>query len=169
MIYFSGFLLQNEQSLFDQLYENNQNIVVGFSYGAQKAFEYLYHSTSRIDRLILISPALFQSSKPSFIRTQLRYFEANRDEYINQFLANVTYPSTIDISNYLHTGTSEELEELLSYKWDSDKLRKLVDRGVTIEVFMGDRDKIIDTQKVTELFTSYATIYHIKGVGHILR
>ena len=44
-----------------------------------RAFEYVYHfTTQRIDTLILISPAFFQTEKPSFIRTQLRYFEAGQ-------------------------------------------------------------------------------------------
>lgn len=146
---------------------------MGFSYGAQRAFEYIYSSSRRIDRLILISPAFFELSKPSFIRTQLRYFETNPDEYLKQFLANTIYPSNEDISPYIDIGTKDEqkkiLEELLSYRWDIDKLQELVDRGVTIEVFVGSSDKIVDTKEVVDFFEPFATIYNIKGVGHILK
>lgn len=168
MIYFSGFSLQNEQSIFSSYSVDNDYTVMGFSYGAQRAFEYIYNSKRRIDRLILISPATFELSKQSFIRTQLRYFQSNRDEYIKGFLSNVTYPSDFDLSPYLGIGTKDELEELLSYRWDRDRLQALVDRGVTIEVFVGSCDKIIDYQEAVELFSPYATIYQIKGVGHIL-
>jgi len=142
---------------------------MGFSYGAQRAFEYIYSSKRRIDRLILISPATFELSKPSFIRTQLRYFQSNRDEYMREFLSNVTYPSDFDLSPYLSIGTEDELRELLSYRWDRDRLQELIERGVTIEVFVGSGDKIIDYQEAVELFSPYATIYQIKEVGHILR
>ncbi|MFK5976510.1 MAG: pimelyl-ACP methyl ester esterase BioV [Sulfurovum sp.] len=169
MIYFSGFSLANEEELFSSYYSDNNNTVVGFSYGGQRAFEYLYHSKIRIDRLILISPAFFQSKKPSYIRTQLRYFETNQEAYINQFLSNSIYPSNEDISPFLSNGTKEQLRELLEYKWDREKLQEVVDRGVTIEVFLGQEDKIINSQEVLEFFTPYATIYQIKGVGHILR
>ncbi len=101
MNYFHGFSLQNEEELFSQYLINSDYCVAGFSYGAQQAMEYVYHSKKRIDRLILLSPAFFQMQKPSFIRTQLRYFEAGQEAYVKQFLANVTYPSSLDLSNYL--------------------------------------------------------------------
>ncbi len=169
MIYFSGFSLANEEELFSSYYSDNNNTVVGFSYGGQRAFEYLYRSTTRIDRLILISPAFFQSKKPSYIRTQLRYFETNQEDYINQFLSNITHPSNEDISPFLSNGTKEQLRELLEYKWDRERLQEVVDRGVTIEIFVGEQDKIIDSLEVVEFFKSFATIYQINGVGHILR
>ena len=169
MKYFNGFSLQHEEELFAQYLVNSDYCVAGFSYGAQQAFEHVYHSKERIDRLILLSPAFFQTQKPSFIRTQLRYFEAGQEAYVKQFLANVTYPSSLDLSNYLKVGTKEELEALLSYTWDKKKIQEVLDRGTTIEVFFGQDDKIIDAQQAFDFFAPLTTTYFIKSVGHVLK
>lgn len=168
MKYFNGFSLQNEEQIFDVYTTKNDYTVAGFSYGAQQAFEYAYASNDRIERLILLSPAFFQTQKPSFIRTQLRYFEAGQEAYVKQFLSNVTYPSDIDLSEYLKVGTKDELEALLTYTWDEDKLQELSDRGITIEVFLGEEDKILDSQETMAFFKKTCTLYSIKKSGHLL-
>lgn len=169
MKYFHGFSLQKEKELFIPYLTQSEYCVAGFSYGAQQAFEYVYHATERIDRLILLSPAFFQTEKPSFIRTQLRYFEAGQEAYVKQFLSNAAYPSSLDLANYVKVGTREELEALLTYQWDSKKILEVLDRGTTIEVFLGSEDKIIDAQKAFEFFKPLTTTYFIKSVGHILQ
>jgi len=169
MLYFNGFSLQNEEDIFEEYVIESDLNVAGFSYGAQKAFEYVYNSKERIDRLVLLSPAFFQTQKQSFVRTQLRYFEAGQEAYVKQFLANVTYPSNLDLSNYLKVGTKEELESLLTYKWDEKKIEEVLDRGTTIEVFLGKDDKIIDVQAAFDFFAPLTTTYFIKSVGHLLR
>jgi len=169
MKYFNGFSLQGEEELFTQYLLNSDYCVAGFSYGAQQAFEYVYQSKKRIDRLILLSPAFFQTEKPSFVRTQLRYFEAGQETYVKQFLANASHPSSFDLSAYLKVGTKEELEALLSYTWDSKQIQEVLDRGTTIEVFLGEDDKIIDAQKAFEFFAPLTTTYFMKRVGHILK
>ena len=169
MKYFNGFSLQNEEELFSAYLLNSDYCVAGFSYGAQQAFEYVYYAKERIDRLILLSPAFFQTQKPSFTRTQLRYFEAGQEDYVKQFLANVTYPSEQDLSDYLDVGTKEELEALLSYTWDNKKIQEVLDRGIIIEVFLGENDKIIDAKEAFKFFKSSCTIYLLKKYGHFLR
>jgi pimeloyl-ACP methyl ester carboxylesterase len=168
MKYFNGFSLQNEEKIFDEYLTKGDYTVAGFSYGAQQAFEYAYASKERIERLILLSPAFFQTQKSSFIRTQLRYFEAGQEAYVKQFLSNVEYPSNIDLSEYLNVGTKEELEALLTYVWDEKKIQEVLDRGTSIEVFLGFNDKIIDAKKAFDFFTPLTTTYLIKDVGHIL-
>jgi len=168
MKYFNGFSLQNEEKIFDTYIPKGDYTVAGFSYGAQQAFEHAYDSKQRIDRLILLSPAFFQEQKPSFIHTQLRYFEAGQEAYVKQFLSNVAYPSDIDLSEYLNVGTKEELEALLTYTWVKDKLQELSDRGTTIEVFFAEKDKIINTKAAFDFFSSIVTTYMIKDAGHIL-
>lgn len=168
MIYFSGFCLQNEEERFTQYLLDSTYCVAGFSYGAQQAFDYVYNTKIRIDRLILLSPAFFQRQKPSFVRTQLHYFETGKEAYVKQFLANVTHPSSLDLSNYLKIGTKEELQALLTYQWDTKKIQEVLDRGTTIEVFLGSEDKIIDAQEAFNFFLPLTTTYLIKDVGHIL-
>lgn len=169
MKYFNGFSLQGEEELFTPYLIKSDYCVAGFSYGAQLAFEYVYHCKERIDRLILISPAFFQTEKPSFIRTQLRYFEAGQEAYVKQFIANAAYPSNVDLSEHLDLGTKEELEVLLSYTWDKKKIQEVLDRGTTIEVFLGEDDKIIDAQKAFDFFSTLTTTYLMKRVGHVLQ
>lgn len=168
MKYFSGFSLENEVTLFKDFIVDTDTTIVGFSYGAQQAIDYAYTYTKRIDRIILLSPAFFQTQKASFIRAQLRYFEANKDAYVSQFLQNVMYPSNTTIDHYLNIGTTKELESLLCYKWDKQKITTLLERGITIEVFMGEKDKIVDTNEASKFFQN-TTNYIIKDAGHLLR
>lgn len=168
MKYFNGFSLQNEEKIFDAYLPQSEYGVSGFSYGAQKAFEYVYAASERIDRLILLSPAFFQTQKPSFIRTQLRYFEAGKEAYIQQFLSNIAYPSKIDLSTFLKVGTKAELETLLTYVWDTDKIQEVLDKGISIEVFIGEEDQILHAQDTIDFFKKNCTVYIIKKSGHIL-
>ena len=168
MKYFNGFSLQGEEALFSSCLTEGEYCVAGFSYGAQQALEYVYASKVRVDRLILLSPAFFQTQKPSFIRTQLRYFEAGQEAYVKQFLSNVAYPSKTDLSNYLEVGTKEALEALLTYSWDEKKIEEILARGTTIEVFLGKDDKIINAQEAFNFFEPLATTYFIKSAGHLL-
>jgi len=167
--YFNGFSLQEEEQLFGEYLIQSDLCVAGFSYGAQQALEYVYSATQRVDRLILLSPAFFQNQKPSFIRTQLRYFRNKKEEYIKQFLANAAYPSEVDLTVFYKKSTDEELEALLSYRWESEKIKKITDRGTTIEVFLGSEDKIIDASAALDFFAQKTVTYWIKGAGHLLR
>ncbi len=168
MRYFNGFSLKNEEILFKDYLIDNDFTVAGFSYGAIKAFEEVYNSTIRVDRLILLSPAFFQNHKKSFIRTQLRYFKSNRDSYLKEFLKNIAYPSAIDLTQYISNGTIDELEDLLLYRWSEERLLELIQRGVTLEVFIGGMDKIIDSEMVFNFFSKITTTYLLKDKGHIL-
>lgn len=166
--YFSGFCFYEESELFDEYIIRNDFTISGFSYGAIKAFEEALNTQNRVDKLQLFSPAFFQNFDEKFKRTQLMYFKKDANSYVQTFLDNVIYPSNKDISKYFKLGTIEELEKLLTYVWDEEKLQKLVDRGTIVEVYLGADDKIIDSLKVKEFFQKFATIYYIKEKGHLL-
>lgn len=167
--YFSGFSLSTEASLFAPYIDESDFSVAGFSYGAQQAFEYVYsHPQERVERLVLLSPAFFQTQKRSFIRTQLRYFDQDREAYIEQFLANVSYPSTLDLRSYLSVAKKEELERLLDYKWEREKIETVLARGTSIEVYFGAKDKIIPSDEAFAFFALLTTSYMIEDTGHIL-
>lgn len=168
MRYFNGFSLSGEERFFGDYLIENDLCVAGFSYGAQQALEYTLRASRRIDRLILLSPAFFQNQKPAFMRTQLRYFSHDQAAYISQFLANVAYPSTADLTQYVQPGTKEELEALLGYVWEREKLEQIAQRGTVIEVFLGGKDKIIDAQAAYDFFAPLAATYFIKDAGHLL-
>ena len=169
MKYFNGFALQNEENFFKEYLVDDDFTVAGFSYGAQKAFEYAYESDERIDRLILLSPAFFQNQKSSFVRTQLRYFKLDQESYTQQFLKNISFPSSFTLDENVINGTYHELEKLLGYVWDRDKILKLQERGVEVEVFLGGRDKIVSTKSSLAFFSDLTTTYLFKELGHLLQ
>ena len=169
MKYFNGFSLKGEEIFFSEILVPSAYTVAGFSYGAQKAFEYVYNSKNRIDRLILISPAFFQNHKKSFLKTQLRYFKADKEVYREEFLKNVAYPSNTLLNEFIIDGSYEELESLLSYVWYEEKIKNLIERGVKVEVFMGDADKILDFEKNFEFFSKLVPVYLLKSCGHLLK
>lgn len=166
--YFSGFCLKDEQELFSKYIIDNSYTVCGFSYGAIKAFEYVLESSHRIDTLQLFSPAFFQTMPPKFKRTQLMFFKKDAKSYCENFLKNVSYPTNIDMNKFFNQGSVEELEELLNYEWSKDKLQLLVDKGIKIEVYIGEKDKIIDFKSACEFFKQFSTVYYFKEKGHIL-
>lgn len=166
--YFSGFCLENEACLFDEYRQINDFTVSGFSYGAIKAFEEVLNSDERVDTLQLFSPAFFQTQDKKFKRMQLMFFKKDAQAYCDNFLENIAYPSSLDTNKYFNLGTYDELEELLTYEWSEEKLQSLVNKGVKIEVFLGEKDKIIDSKKANDFFVNYATVYYIKEKGHIL-
>ncbi|RLA76964.1 MAG: alpha/beta hydrolase [Epsilonproteobacteria bacterium] len=169
MKYFNGFSLLGEEGFFAPFLDKSDFTIAGFSYGAQVAFETLYRSQERIEKLILLSPAFFQSEKKSFIRTQLRYFDQDHDMYIQQFLNNVTYPAKVDLSPYLSFGKREDLEALLSYRWEEKKIIEVLERGAQIEVYLGGEDKIIQSNQAFTFFSELTTTELVKDAGHLLQ
>ena len=166
--YFSGFCFFEESELFQDYIIQNDFTVSGFSYGAVKAFEEVLNSNNRVDKLQLFSPAFFQTQNEKFKRTQIMYFKKDANAYCQTFLSNVLSTLDLDISKYFKLGSIEELQELLYYEWSEEKLQKLIEKGVKIEVYLGGNDKIIDASKAQEFFKEFATVYYIKEKGHLL-
>ena len=166
--YFSGFCFFDESELFDEYLEKSDFTVCGFFFFLIQAFEEVLNSNQRVDKLQLFSPAFFQTSNDKFKRMQLMFFKKDANSYCENFLKNVLNPTNKDISKYFQMGTFEELEELLNYVWSEEKLQRLVDKGTIIEVYLGEVDKIIDSQKAKEFFRNFATVYYIKEKGHLL-
>ena len=168
MLFFSGFGLKNEEMLFNFWLEKNDFCVAGFSYGAIKAVEYCLNSESRVDRLILLSPAFFNDKDSKYKRMQLMFYSKDKQAYTNNFLQNITNGSNVDLTPYLNSTNKEQLEELLYYSWSKKKLQTIASIGTTIEVILGGKDKIIDAKKAKEFFEDVATVYYIKDANHIL-
>ena len=169
MLFFSGFGLNCEEQLFDFWLEKNDFCVAGFSYGAIKAVEYCLNSKSRIDRLILISPAFFNDKDNKYKRMQLLYYSKDKQAYTENFLEHITSGSNVDLTQYINSTNKEQLEELLYYTWSKEKLQKIASRGTIIEVILGGEDKIIDAKKAKEFFEDVANVYYIKDANHILQ
>jgi hypothetical protein len=167
-LYFSGFSLNDESKLFDDIIDNSDFVVSGFSYGAQKAFEYALNCDTRIDKLQLFSPAFFQNKDKKYKRLQLMFFNKDKALYCDNFLKNVIGDSSIDLKPYLNHGSQKELEELLYYNWEKSDLENLVNKGIQIEIYLGSNDKIIDSKDAYDFFKNYATVYLLQNKGHIL-
>lgn len=166
--YFSGFCLKDESSLFFKYIKLSPYNIVGFSFGAINAIEYTLKTTSRVDTLTLLSPAFFLGCNDKYIRTQLIYFGKDSDSYSENFLKNCAYPSSKDLTTFQKNGNIEDLKILLEYKWEKEKLEKIIQRGIKIEVYLGSLDKIIDSQSAYKYFKDYATVQYLKNKGHIL-
>jgi pimeloyl-ACP methyl ester carboxylesterase len=169
MKFFSGFCLANEQELFTPYLNQSDFTVAGFSYGAIKAFEYAFTCKERIDTLQLFSPAFFGDKDTKFKKLQTLSFSKNSDNYTQNFMQNCMYPSTFDIQPFFQKGTFEELSELLHYTWNEEHLRALKERGVNIEIYVGEKDTIINSISVKDFFVPFASVYYLKRVGHILK
>ncbi len=166
-MYFSGFSLEGEKELFKEYIIENDFSVSGFSYGAQKAFEYTLKTDKRVDLLQLFSPAFFQDKDKKYKRMQLMFFKKNSSQYCDNFLTNCGFHKDI-ASKYFHEGNFEELDELLHYIWDTNKLQQLIDKNIRIEIYLGSEDKIIDSKEALEFFKKFGEVYYIKNKGHIL-
>jgi len=171
MRYFNGFMFSNEETLFEEYLSNGDFTIAGFSYGAIKAFEKteeLILEGARVDKLQLFSPAFFQNRGKSFIKMQLIYFKKDPPFYRKNFYQNAFYPADIDSRVKKSNGKDEELEELLTYVWDRDRVKKLSDSGVEIEIYLGEQDKIIDLEKAYNFFKELGEVCLIKEAGHTL-
>jgi len=169
MNYFSGFCLQNEEKLFDFWLDKSAYTVAGFSYGAIKALEYALNSKSRVDRLILLSPAFFNHKDNRYKKMQLLYFAKDKNGYIKDFLADAKKDSSLNLEPFFKDGSRDELKELLYYSWDIEKLKKLKSKGIAVEVILGGRDLIVDSNKTKEFFEEFAIVYFIKEANHFLK
>ena len=169
-MYFSGFCLENESELFEEYLIQNDYTISGFSYGAIKALEFALASSAmdiRIDLVQLFSPSFFNDKDKKYKRMQLMYFKKDSQTYCDNFLKNSGFDKK-NSEKYFTMGKYEELDELLNYQWDQKKLQLLINNGTKIEVYLGENDNIIDSQKALEFFVNFSEVYYIKNKGHIL-
>jgi len=170
VVYFSGFAFRDESGLFDDWLLRSDYTVAGFSYGAIRALEYAHASRRRIERLILLSPAYFQETKERFRRLQLEAYAKDPQNYLQRFALRCVEPcQDLDVAPYLGEGSEEELRHLLEYRWDRAKFDALRKRGTKIEIFLGGKDRIVDTEAARRFFSQVGICYFIKEAGHLLR
>ena len=171
MKYYSGFSLKNDSSYFKEYLNSTEYTVAGFSYGAIKAFEEAYTlvmSGKRVERLQLLSPAFFQTKSEKFKRMQLMGYKRSSTAYLSAFIASCFAPYEKESLEHCEQS-ADELEELLNYKWNREKLHELENRGVKIEVYLGEKDSVIDVLGAKELFLEVSTVTYIKDANHFLQ
>lgn len=168
MTFYSGFSLTNDRRFFEPFLRESDYTVAGFSYGAIKAALHAANSTTRIDTLQLFSPAFFQTKKSSFKRLQLASFLTDSQSYLLRFIQGCFTPCTVQEVE-IKMGTVHELDELLNFVWDEELMRKIVDKGIKIEMYLGLEDTIIDVLGAKEFFLPYATVTTIRRGNHFLQ
>jgi predicted esterase len=168
MIFFSGFGFSNERELFSSYFTDNKSTVVGFSYGAISAIEYLYSTKNRVENLILLSPIFFQNESNSFKKSQLNLYKKNSNIYMNQFYKNVLFPLSTDISKYKSKSDINQLEEILYYKYNEDRLTEIKNRKIEISILLGAKDKIINHNRCSKFFEKFGEVCSFNNYGHLL-
>jgi len=174
MKYFSGFCLKNDKSLFKNYLEENEFTVAGFSYGAQKALEYVLSTKQRIDKLQLLSPAFFNTN-PKFIDINIKAFRKDKFVYIKNFLekaginqwemGNGKWKINLKGIEIDYSCSEEDLIKLFTFNWE--RIENL--KNIKIEVFLGEYDRILALKKAEEFFKKYGSVYLIKKANHFLR
>ena len=173
MKFFSGFCIEVDKSFFSEYIEDREFVVAGFSYGSQKAVEYVLNSNKRVDKLQLLSPAFFDYNQ-KLIELNLRAFRKDRNSYIKNFLTKAGISEwkmengewKIDRQDLKISNCSEEdLYKLFTFNWE--KIEKI--KEVKIEVFLGEFDKIIALKKAYDFFKNFSDVYFIKKANHFLR
>jgi len=168
MHFFHGFALQDEARCFQNILDESDYAVSGFSYGAIKAFQHVLGTTGRVDRLQLLSPAFFQKQSMKFRRLQMMGYQKDHQLYIEKFTENCFLPySTSEVSYGEHSAA--ELEELLNFEWSVEDLQTVIDRGVKIDVYLGGKDQISDVVSAYDFFKPFATVTLIKEANHFLQ
>lgn len=167
MPFFSGFSLTGEKRFFESMLKEGDYTVAGFSYGAVKAAEDALACEKRIDTLQLFSPAFFQSRPEKFRRLQMMAYKKDQDAYLKSFIKNCFAPYPQREVEQVETSAAE-LEALLYFAWTDELMQRLVTKGITIEVYLGSEDKIIDPAAAKAFFLPYATVYLYNGANHFL-
>ena len=171
MKFYSGFSLKNEEHFFDELIRDSAYSVCGFSYGAIKACEHVKREIERgkrVDTLQLFSPAFFQTKSQKFKRLQSLSYAKSKDKYLLTFIEACFAPYEKQHIEQRVTS-QEELDELLEYEWVLSDLKALEDKGVSIEVYLGGKDSIVDSVSAKEFFIEVATVTYIKDANHFLQ
>ena len=171
MKFHSGFSLRNDIEFFSTYLNNSDYSVSGFSYGAIKAFKYVEEELkkgNRVDTLQLFSPAFFQTKSEKFKKMQLLGFQRDKNRYLDSFISSCFSPyEKAKVEHY--EATYEELEELLNYEWSLSNLQELERQGVKIEVYLGQKDNIIDVSSAKEFFLEISTLTYVKNANHFLQ
>lgn len=170
MKFYSGFTLENEEIFFDRYINKSRYTICGFSYGAIRAIEDTkehLRDLKRVDTLQLFSPAFFQNRDEKFKKTQIVGFIKNRDLYIDNFTKTCFHPYLQKNLDHNEDDVNQ-LKELLFYEWDKQELKEIAKSGVKIEVYLGEKDMVINADVAREFFLEFATVTYIKDANHFL-
>lgn len=174
MRFFSGFGFKDDVRLFSELlrefhYKCDDYTICGFSKGAQEALDFTLNAQTRINRLILLSPAFFHDKDSAFKSMQIRQFTKNKNIYMNKFYKNVGIESDSIFLRDIKELDSMQLEECLDYTFSDSSLQALQKKGIEIVIFLGENDKIIDAKIAYHFFSNFGIVYFLKNANHLLK
>ncbi|AFI05476.1 pimelyl-ACP methyl ester esterase BioV [Helicobacter cetorum] len=174
MRFFSGFGFFCESVLFEEWLLKGAYDVSGFSMGAINAIEYAFNEVlqeRRINSLLLFSPCMLSHKQESFKRVQLLAFKKDKLGYMERFYKEAGFCKPLEqvYGNIKRESSLEELDFLLNYKYDSYKIKFLLEKGVKIEVFVGLKDSITDIQALLEFFMPLVKVWQFKECNHLLQ
>ena len=66
-------------------------------------------------------------------------------------------------------ANEEHLRELLYFEWTAELMESIVSKGIRVEVFLGDHDRVIDVNGAREFFLPYATVTSLRMGNHFLQ
>jgi len=173
MKFFSGFCIEISKNFFSEYIEDKEFVVAGFSYGAQKAVNYVLNSSKRINKLQLLSPAFFDYNE-KLINLNINAFKRDKNSYIKNFLTKAGINKWKMENGKWKIGekgieikrcNEEDLVKLFTFNWE--KIKEIKD--IEIEVFLGECDRIIALKKAYDFFKNYADVYFIKKANHFLK
>ncbi len=172
MKFFSGFCVDINKNFFKDYIEDKEFTVAGFSYGAQKAVDYVLNTQKRVDKLQLLSPAFFDYPQ-KIIDLNINAFKKDKNLYIKNFLTKAGLKWKVENGKWIINEeniqicecSEEDLYKLFTFNWE--KVEQIKD--VKIEIFLGEYDKIIALKKSYEFFKNFGDVYFIKKANHFLR
>jgi hypothetical protein len=169
MTFYSGFGFDTKSRWFEPWLDHSDYCIAGFSYGAIKATQAVANATHRVDRLQLFSPAFFQTHSEGFKRLQRKGYRHDPVSYMQTFTQQCFAPYAVP-DGVVNTATdAKDLETLLAHEWSAEQFEAIVARGVTIDVYLGGQDQIIDASGARAWFTQYATVYWFTHANHFLQ
>ena len=99
---------------------------------------------------------------------QLIGFKRDQSSYLEMFIGSCFSPyskATIEHTEAIY----DDLEELLTYEWTLWSLQELESAGVKVEVYLGEKDSIIDVPNAKDFFLEVSTLTYIKNANHFLQ
>ena len=95
-------------------------------------------------------------------------YKRDKDVYLERFIDSCFSPyQGKDVER--EESDISQLEELLNYEWNLEKLKELESRGVKIEVYLGEKDVVIDVLSAKAFFLQMSTVTYVKNANHFLQ
>ncbi|MEY4504366.1 MAG: hypothetical protein RL154_660, partial [Pseudomonadota bacterium] len=113
------------------------------------------------------SPAYFCNISSDVKYSEIVIFNSHQKLWFKQF-----YSKCGAIKSYCSSvnATEENLKKLFYYNWSKDNFNILSQKGISIDIFFGSDDKILQIDDAIEFFKPFVRqIFLIKNASHTLK